>query len=179
MLLPRLTVPFHLWGALLEHGGWRQRLADRRCGLPEQRSVLQWLQTNVSHLAQQFGWRQVELQPSGTGARGEETTSSSVVLSRQLLIAGQSYELRLLPLNSPDERVWQFELQNLSPGGYIPIGFKLRLLTENLQPFENNEDAATIVADQLYIDVALEPGEGSVWAVEPTPDNYNQEILRF
>jgi hypothetical protein len=67
----------------------------------------------------------------------------------------------------------------LSPGGYIPIGFKLRLLTENLQPFENNEDAATIVADQLYIDVALEPGEGSVWAVEPTPDNYNQEILRF
>jgi hypothetical protein len=31
---PRLTVPFEIWGALLEHGAWRQHLYERRIGLP-------------------------------------------------------------------------------------------------------------------------------------------------
>jgi len=56
-----------------------------------------------------------------------------------------------------------FELRNSSVGEPIPHGFKLRLLTEDLQPFENNEATATKPVDKLYIQVALEPGEGLVW----------------
>jgi hypothetical protein len=33
--------------------------------------------------------------------------------------------------------------------------------------------------EQLYIEVALEPGEGIVWEIEPLPDNYDREILKF
>ena len=179
LLLPRLAVPFTVWGALLEHGGWRQQLAERRRGLPEQFSVLEWLQTGVSRLAQQMGWQRVEFQPSLASARGESSQTLTPALVRQLAIADQSYLLRLFPLDNFDSSAWRLELQSLVPGGRIPAGFKLRLLTEELQPFAGNEVTATTVVDQLALEVALEPGEGLVWEVEPTPDSYDREILRF
>ncbi len=177
--VPRMAVPFEMWGALLEHGGWRQRLYEQRQGLPQQWSVLQWLQTGVSDLAQQVGWGRVELQPNFAGARGLEQTVISPVLSRHLVIAGQQYELRVLPQGNLGERIWRFELRNAALSDRIPGGFKLRLLTEDLQEFENNEDLATTAVNQLYIEVALQPGEGLVWEIEPLPENYDREILRF
>lgn len=185
---PRLAVPFELWGALLEHGGWRQSLYHRRMGYPEQWSILQWLQKGVSEAAQQLGWGQVELQPSLAAARGTEQLPSAVFLSRGLAIAGQNYELRVIPRGNPQERIWRFELRNASVGdalgelaqsARIPGGFKLRLLSEDLQGFENNEDIAITAVERLFVDVALEPGEGVVWEIEPMPENYDREILRF
>lgn len=178
VLEPRLAIPFHLWGALLEHGGWRQRLAERRQGIPEQRSIMQWLQAGISSLGQ-LGWTQIQFQPSGAGARSTETPLSATALSRQLIIAGQAYTLRILPIGDSNTGSWRFELRNASPGRLIPSGFKLRLLTEDLQPFEGSEDVATTEVAELYIDVTLAPGEGLVWEVEPIPENYDQEILRF
>ena len=37
----------------------------------------------------------------------------------------------------------------------MPTGFILRLLTEDLQTFEGNEDLASEPVDQLHIDVVL------------------------
>ncbi|MGF1479985.1 MAG: DUF1822 family protein [Cyanophyceae cyanobacterium] len=178
VLVPRLAVPFTTWGALLKHGGWRQQLADRRRGLPEQYSVLQWLQTGVSRLAQQSGWQRVDFQPSLASARG---AASQLIpaLVRQLAIANQSYQLRIFPLSNLDSSAWRIELRSLAPGGRIPAGFKLRLLSEALEPFPGNEVTATTAVDQLGLEVALAPGEGLVWEVEPTPANYDREILRF
>lgn len=175
---PRLEVPFELWGALLEHGGWRQRLYERRQGLPEQWSILQWLQAGISNFAQQIGWQQIQFQPNLVGARGVEQPTTVPVLSRQLIIADQAYQLQVLPQGNPEEHIWRFQLLS-SLGAPIPSGFKLRLLTEDLQTFANNEDTATTAVDRLYIEVALESGEGLVWEIEPVPENYNQEILRF
>jgi hypothetical protein len=179
ILNPRLELPFEVWAGLMQHSGWRQRLTEVRRGLPEQRSVMRWLQAGVANLSQPWGWGQIEFQPSFASARGEGDTDRSVGLAHPLSIAGQPYELRILPLATDDGRIWRFELQNLSPGGRIPVGFVLRLLTEDLQPFENNEDIATTVVDQLFVEVALTPGEGLIWEIEPTPDYYEQEILRF
>ncbi len=81
-----------------------------------------------------------------------------------------------LPQGDPESRSWRFELRHLSLGG-IPRGLKLRLLTEDLLPFENNEAVATTTVDQLYVEVALEPGEGAVWEIDPVPENYDREIL--
>ncbi|MEH2014085.1 MAG: hypothetical protein V7K65_21900 [Nostoc sp.] len=39
----------------------------------------------------------------------------------------------------------------------MPRGFKLRLLTEDLQPFPNNEDIPITAVKQLYVEIALEP----------------------
>jgi hypothetical protein len=100
-------------------------------------------------------------------------------LSRQLVIAGQTYELRIIPINNLLGGIWRFELCNASPGGCIPGGFKLRLLTEDRQPFENNEDVATTASERLYVEVELGSGEGLVWETEPIPENYDMEILRF
>ena len=179
LLTPRLHLPFHQWGALLSHGGWRQRLAETRWGLLDQGSVRQWLQMGVSNLAHQVGWRRMEFQSSLSAARGDDEAITAIALSRRLRIAGQFYELRVLSVDGDGAQVWRFELQNLTPGGLIPAGFTLRLLTEDLQFFDGNEDAADTAVPQLYIEVALEPGEGIVWEIEPIPDQYDQEILRF
>jgi hypothetical protein len=139
--------------------------------------MLQWLQSGVSEVAQQLGWGRLSFQPSLAGARSAEQTTAPDFLSRQFAIAGQSYELQVVPYDLA-ERVWRFELRHTASGS-IPTGFKLRLLTEDLQPFENNEDTATSTVDRLFVEVALEPGEGLVWEIEPTPENYDREILRF
>ncbi|AFY31524.1 DUF1822 family protein [Calothrix sp. PCC 7507] len=179
ILTPRLAVPFQLWGALIEHGGWRQSLYQQRLGLPEQWSVLQWLQNGVSQAAENLGWGRLNLQLSAAGARSAEETQAEVTLSRQLAIAGQLYNLSITPKGEADEIVWRFELRNATVGVAIPGGFKLRLLTEDLQPFPDNEDIATTAVEQLFVEVALEPGEGIVWEIEPLPENYERELLKF
>lgn len=179
LLDPRLAVPFEWWAALIAHDGWRQRFTQRRQGLPEQWNIRQWLQQGVSRLAQQCGWERVEFQPALAGARGTEGMRAEAMAVRSLLIAGQPYELRILSQNLQNPNIWRFELHPGTLEGRIPGGFRLRLLTEDLQPFENNEDLALTAADLLFVDVALESGEGLVWEIEPLPENYQQEILRF
>lgn len=179
IVFPRLEIPFQLWGSLLNHGGWRQRLYEQRQGLSEQWSMQQWLQTGISTVAQQLGWGQIEVPPMLiTGMRGKETPMPTASLSRQLIIVGEPYELRVIPQGTPSDRLWRFEVRSVSRN-LIPVGFRLRLLTEDLQPFENNLDTATSNTEQLYLEVLLEPGEGLVWEIEPLPENYDQEILRF
>lgn len=174
---PRLAIPFERWAALLAHGGWRQQLAERRRGLPEQHSLLQWLQTGLSTVAQQCGWGRVDYQLSNAAARSTEGSSPASV-SRLVTVAAQRYELQVIPVDAA-ANIWRFELTSLTPTGLIPSGITLRLLTEDLQPFEGNEDTALTNVERLYIEVALEPGEGLVWEIEPMPEEYDREILRF
>ncbi len=177
VITPRLAIPFELWSQLIQHGGWRQGLYQKRLGIPEQWSVLQWLQSGVSQVAETIGWQSLNLQLSA-GARSTAEIPLGVALSRQIEIAGQHYWLSIT-LQNTDESIWRFELRNASVGAAIPGGFKLRLLTEDLQSFPNNEDVATTAVEELFVEVALEAGEGIVWEVEPKCENYDREILRF
>ncbi len=179
IITPRLEIPFQLWGALIQHGGWRQSLYQQRLGLPEQWSVLQWFDSGVSQLAEAIGWGSFSMQLSAAGARSVTEIQPRTILSRQLVIAGQSYELRIIPQSVGQSTIWRFELRNIAVGAAVPGGFQLRLLTEDLQPFPNNQDIATTAVEQLFVEVALEPGEGIVWEIKPLPENYDQEILRF
>ncbi len=179
ILTPRLAIPFQVWGGLIEHGGWRKSLYQQRLGQTEQWSVLQWLRSGVSQAAETIGWGRLNMQLSFAGGRGVEERQSQAILSRQLAIAGQTYELLVIPQGEPDAPIWRFELRNTIVGAAIPGGFKLRLLTEDLQPFPNNEDIATTAVELLFVEVALEPREGIVWEIEPLPENYDREILKF
>jgi hypothetical protein len=127
--------PFELWGALLEHGGWRKRLYERRQGLSEQWSIQEWLQAGVSYLAQELDWRMTSMQLAPRGVRSREPQESSIYLSRRLTLAGNPYELHVFSRGNLEDRIWRFELRNANPNEMIPAGFKLRLLTEDLQPF--------------------------------------------
>ncbi|MBR8835095.1 MAG: DUF1822 family protein [Stigonema ocellatum SAG 48.90 = DSM 106950] len=176
VVFPRLEVPFQLWGALLTHSGWRQQLYERRQGLPQQWSIPQWFQSRVSNFAQQLGWEKGEYIAVGSRMRSQDIILS---LFRQLVIVNNTYKLRVFPIGNLEERIWRFELRSATPGSLIPIGFKLRLLTEDLQPFDNNEDTATTAIELLYVEVMLEPGEGLVWEIEPAPEDWEREILQF
>ncbi|MBD2594905.1 DUF1822 family protein [Nostoc spongiaeforme FACHB-130] len=175
---PRLAVPFSLWGALLEHGGWRQRLYELRTGISEQWSIIQWVQTGISDVAQQLSWNYLDLETS-FGSRGIAQTNEPVILTRHLIITGQNYELQVQSTGEITSGIWVIELHSLSLQGLIPSGFKLRLLTEDLQPFPDNECVADTATEKLAIELQLEAGEALVWEIEPTPENYEREILRF
>ncbi len=165
-----------MWGVLLAQDNWRKKLSQLRQGKAVKWSIPQWLQTEVDNIAQQLGWSRKELVVVPVGMRSAKTVSG---ITRQLMIAGNPYEFRIFPTSQGDKLVWRFELQSTIPKGQIPAGFKLRLLTEDLQPFENNEDIAQASVDLLYLEVMLEPGEGLVWETEPKADNYQREVLWF
>ena len=194
LLEPRLAVGFEQWGALMAHGGWRRQLAERRWGkttLP----VKQWLQAGAQQLAdgiaQQLGWQQMAYQPAMAMARDAQVPQDAVkqqVLCRDLDIEGEVYTLQIMPLALADSgtdsgadsgagQAWRFELTKAM--GSVTPGVALTLLTEDLQPFENNQAVATEAVDSLYVDVALADKEGLVWQVEPVPSQYDPEILRF
>jgi hypothetical protein len=175
VIWPRLEVPFVLWAGLVEHGGWRQRLYDRRQGQAAQTTVTQWLQTGLSQLAAQIGWQQGELRPVPLGVRTADSAANPYI-SRSLMIAGNPYELRILSRQEGDRPIWRFELVSQD---VIPAGVILRLLTEDLQSFENNADTANGSTTTLYVEVMLADGEGIVWEVDPMPEDYDREILWF
>ena len=178
-LLPRLSIPFAMWAALLTNNTWRNDLIAKRRGQTKI-SVLEWLKaeaSNISHIMSEMGWRQVEFQTIAVGARGETATATpNKALAKTLAIAGNNYELKLIPL---DTDTYGFELRSLVLGGMIPAGFTLRLLTETGEEFPGNEDTATTAVESLYLEVALDPGEGLIWEIEPIPDNYQAQVLYF
>ncbi len=175
-LLSRLAIPFPIWASLLQNAAWRNNLVEKRRGV-ERVSVLNWFQAEASNLIREFGWRQIDFQPSMIGARGvTENTNPQTAFAKQLTISHQPYELKIIPLESD---TWGFELRSLALGGIIPTGFTLRLLTAERQSFPGNEAIARTPAEILYLQVALDRGEGLIWEIEPTPDDYQAEVLKF
>ena len=177
LVMPRLEVPFATWAALMQNSDWCRRLAAERNGISTRTPISSWIR-GMKEITAEFGWRQIELTPGFIGARGtatSEATSVPIGLAKQLEIDNRPYELKILP---QAEGAWRFELCCLTPGCMIPTGFKLRLLTEDLQGFEGNEDTALEPVEHLWLEVDLEPGESLVWQIEPTP-NSDREILQF
>ena len=179
---PRLAVGFELWGALLSHGGWRRQLAEHRWGRTAF-SLRQWLQSGAEQLtdqlASQLGWQQMAYQPVAVSRSLAEDTGvadGQRVLCRGLTIENEPYMLQVIPLPAADN-AWRFELTKAT--GPVPAGVSLELLTEDLQPFENNQAIATEAIERLYVDVALAEQEGIVWQTQPTPQQYDYEILQF
>lgn len=178
LLNPRLAIDFASWSALLSHGGWRREMSAQRQGIASSFSVGTWLQNGISQMAQQLGWQTISFQPAVAGSRGdEESRTTQTALLRSVVINGADYTLEVAPLDSEQPNAWRFTLRKLT--GLIPAGVTLSLLTEALQPFENNAATSTEPTESLYVDVAIAPDEAIVWAVTPTPDQYEAEILRF
>lgn len=175
LINPRQQVPFSMWGALLEHGAWRQALYEKRQGMPRQWSIRQWMQNGVSEFAQTFGWSSVDLQLNLEGARGAAQTPT---LIKQITISGLEYNLSVQPKGNIRNRTWRFELRRATSREMIPVGVKLMLLTEDLQPFDGNQASSKKPVERLYVDVALgEEEEGLVWKTEPISDDYEYEVL--
>lgn len=180
LLFPRLEVPFTIWGALLEHGGWRQRLCELRQGIRKQWSVPDWLHSGVSDIAKATGWGSIQMRRNYIGARSVEAASILPKIVKELTIDKQRYQLCIQPRDKIEDRIWRFELRNLNPNGMVPSGFKLKLFTEDLKSFSGNQATAKTSVERLYVDVAFtDPEEALVWEIEPLPENFEREILIF
>ncbi|NEO56100.1 MAG: DUF1822 family protein [Okeania sp. SIO3B5] len=146
-------------------------------------NVLELLKQGMNEIAEQIGWlllnKQTNLAFDKELSTEELEISTDNFLSKQLKIAGQYFILRVISRVKDGEIIWRFELQNVAVGGLIPAGFKLRLLTEYGENFEKNQAVSTHAVEKLYVDVILEPGEGLIWEIEPIPDDFSREILRF
>lgn len=190
---PRLALAFEQWGALLAHDGWRRELAERRWGRSPRR-LGQWLRSGMANLAEQLAeqladpindliWQPMTYQPALATARDSESASGQQALYRDLVIQGEPHTLKVMLLDAQDRQApsqnqaWRVELSKAA--GPLSAGVTLRLLTEDLQPFEHNQVIATDAVDRIYVDVAIEGQEGLVWEIEPTPEQYEREILRF
>jgi hypothetical protein len=179
---PRLEIPFHTWAALIQQDGWRQQFHQLRQTGTQSRSVLQWLQSGLRSGADAFalelGWQSIALQ--SVGARSIETTSQ-LALVRPVMIQQKPYELRVNPIGNLEvaDLTWRFELQSAEVGGFIPEGVTLRLLTEDCESFDGNEASWTGPIELLFLQVALETGEGLVWEVEVCGEVIDREILWF
>ncbi|UFP93141.1 DUF1822 family protein [Gloeobacter morelensis] len=169
---PRLEVPFEQWAALISHDGWCQGLYAHRRGLPPQWSVLEWLKNGVSELAREAGWSAA----ATVGAEARSAGSNLVFFSRVLSIADKTCELCIEQITPG---VWRFRLRTTLWNSRLPAGTTLRLLTENLQSFENNEVHARTAVEEIAIDLTLEEGEGIVWEIETAPKHFQREILQF
>lgn len=173
---PRLTIPFTLWSALLNHPGWRQRLGQRRRGLAEENTIGDWLRNGVSALGRQLGWERQQLQFQ---AASKNLSSEQATLMRPLQLSGQDCALEVQSVGTPEEGNWRFVLRSLVPGRPLPPGCVLKLLTEELKDFEGNTSRASGNIERLFVEVNVEPGEGLVWEVEPESESYEREIMRF
>ncbi len=146
-------------------------------------NVLELLKQGINEVVEEIGWQLLNKQTDLAFAREFPTEELEIptdnFLSKQLKIAGQYFMLRVISFVRDSEIIWRFELQNVAVGGLIPAGFKLRLLTENAENFENNQAISTYAVENIYVDVILEPGEGIIWEIEPIPDDFCREILRF
>jgi hypothetical protein len=132
-------------------------------------------------VAQNVGWRSGTLQLDG--ARGSALLASPKSIdsipegrdfNRSLRIANQMYTLQIIP---EAENTYRFRLTGIE--GFVPKGFTLRLLTEDLRPFPYNEVTALENISELVVTVIVEPGESLVWEIEPTPESYERETLNF
>jgi hypothetical protein len=175
---PRQSIPMAQWLGLISHGGWRQQLLDRQMGRSLS-SVADWWQRSRSAIDSALdsltNWTPSSLAPIGV------RSTPQAVLGRDLVIADRVFNLSILPIEpvdaEPQSTAWRFVLR--AESGLIPIGYKLILLTEDLQAFEHNSDEAIAPCSELTVEVEVEPGEGLVWEILPECEGYDREILWF
>jgi Protein of unknown function (DUF1822) len=173
--VPRLEIPFALWAALIDHPRWQQQLHAARLGQSApswkaQWSPVAWLRSGLSVPAEQMGWRQLQL-VTDVERRGATISSEAPQLVRSIVIEDHTYELTIESLSElSDCQTWRFSLRSVAMLQPIPMGYTLRLLNEDQQPFPGNEMRSDGTLLQLQVMVELEPGEGLVWQVEPATE---------
>ncbi|NJL51448.1 MAG: DUF1822 family protein [Hydrococcus sp. SU_1_0] len=135
--------------------------------------ITNWLKNGVPEIAKVLGgWETVPYSFAGAIAMGakRDEQESYPFIRKELKIAGQTYEFRVELAPEDGENCYRFELRNMAIGGKIPGGFKLRLLTEEMEDFEGHEEIATEARDSLRIVLQLNSGDGIIYLIEPFPD---------
>ncbi len=143
-------------------------------------TILDYLKNGIKNLGEQLpNWELVEPGFATMGNNNEDDPNTEDrYLSRELQIDGKKYQLKIDYVEGDDNNpICRFQLTAKKRYEMIPKGFKIRLLTETLEDVDNNVKEAEQTQSILEIQVKLEPGERIAWEIEPTPDNFETEIL--
>lgn len=138
-------------------------------------AIKDWLKGRISEPGLSSGY-ELCLSSSGTSMGGE---NRQYIVIKSLQIAGQKYKLQIMSTPEIGENCYLFELHNTVPGRKIPGGFKLRLVTENNEGWDGNEDEAKEAKDYLRVLVTVDPGDQIIWETAPLPDDYSPQPLQF
>lgn len=130
LTFPRLTVPFELWGALLENSAWRQQLYQRRTQTAARVNLRQWLQQQAT-----TGWQILEnLLPTESRLAFNFRSAAEpadAIQGKLIELAGQTVALVIQLNQEADGRV--AILVQIHPAGgetVVPEGLRLSLIAE-------------------------------------------------
>ncbi len=134
VLLPRLEIPFQLWGALLEEPQRRQQLGQLRLGQSSVRTTIvqlsQWVQNTVDQ-----GWQTLESllgNQSGLAYQFRQTAELSPAIQRikVLEFAEQTFWLFVaLEPEGNDRFSIRVQLRSAEPDAILPSGVTLAMIS--------------------------------------------------
>lgn len=134
ILQPRLEIPFHLWGALLEQPQWQQRLGQLRLGQTSRIATLsQWFQNTIEE-----GWQTLESllgnDPSLAYSfrQTAELTSPPIQRVKILELGEQTLWLSVILEQENDDRLSvRVQLRSAQRDAILPTGLTLTMLSRS------------------------------------------------
>lgn len=150
--------------------------------------VREWLDSLVSGVVEKLcnAWEPVYSPKGGAVAMGFAIPMLGALAGNQLMfrgfkkhltIEGEPYKLTI-ECRDRATNTWDFFLEPSQPWQSIPEGYQLRLLTESLEIFEEeeaDEDENILSIENLQ----LQSGQKLILETEPKPDDYQPEVLCF
>lgn len=106
----------------------------------------------------------------------QQEKQRNLVLEKNIHIRGINYILRISYIG---RNHWRFDLETPRPGMNIPTDFKLYLVNTSGKNWVRKVIRASKNQEILSIKVFIPEGTGIIWDIEPKPENYVNEILRF
>lgn len=142
-------------------------------------SVLNWIKNRRCPPS----WCLPKRDTSGVIRKGNQPSLSELEVHfvKQIKIDKDDYELILTvspKVVSESNFTCQFEL-NLANDKSIPKGIKLKILTSEMEDFNNNEVIADGRKKQIKIKLKLKSGEGITWRTDPLSKGFCMETLWF
>jgi hypothetical protein len=158
-------------------------------------NALQWFKDeNVPETARQKGWslseQEVRVKLSGLVSLIEwiinqipspafsrrKRKQKILTLTKTVRVRGVNYILRIYPI---EQNYWSFALETVLPGNSIPEGFELHLISSGNSLWSNMISRVSANQEKLSIEVFVAKGNRIIWNIQPRPDNYSHEILKF
>ncbi|MFB2768735.1 DUF1822 family protein [Pelatocladus sp. BLCC-F211] len=99
-----------------------------------------------------------------------------LAIEKILKIQKSNYILRIISLTN---QKWRFDLEAVIPGMNIPQGFQLRLINISGTRWIEEESISIVEQERLAIEVLIDEGNEIIYEIEPEPENYLYEILKF
>lgn len=151
IILPRLELPFHLWGALVANDNWRQQLFQLRRSSLQRDVTVQKVAVNLSRWLQnafEDSWESIEnvLGNASLGFSLRQTAEQSEAIIRRVksvnLPSGEVFLLIALEAQTEERVPIRLQLRSRNQDEYLPSRLSLKLLSSEGEIIQSVESRA-------------------------------------